>query len=77
MVQLFNAVRKQQKIVDTKLGEAGKSFRRKDNVMASISKGDFLDVLQGQRVKKEQKVKQEVKIEPKTEPTWDQMSDSD
>ena len=54
--------------------------------MASITKGDFLDVLQGQRLKSsletagagvKREIKVEPKLEPKTEPTWDQMSDSE
>jgi len=47
VVQLFNAVRKQQKTVEDKLKEAGSSVRRQDNVLKSVSKGNFLDMLKG------------------------------
>ena len=70
VVQLFNAVRKQQKVITEKMEEAGGSIRRKDNAMSAISKGDFLDILQGHKVKIEPKVevKDEVKEEIKDEP---------
>ena len=44
-MQLFNAVRQQQREIEDKMKEAGSSERRKDNVMKSLSKGAFLDLL--------------------------------
>ena len=47
MVQLFNAVRKQQKDIDEKLNEVGSSIAKREKVMKSVSKGAFLDMLKG------------------------------
>ncbi|ESO94177.1 hypothetical protein LOTGIDRAFT_232439 [Lottia gigantea] len=47
VVQLFNAVSKQQKILDDQLMEAGSSERRKDKVVESLTKDKFLDILKG------------------------------
>lgn len=46
-MQLFNAVKKQQKSMEEKLSEAGSSERRKEQVLKSMTKGQFLDVLKG------------------------------
>ena len=45
VVQLFNAVKQQQKSVEEKLQEAGPSVRRQDHVIESLTKGQFIDVL--------------------------------
>lgn len=45
MVQLFNAVRKHQKTIDTKVKEVGGSERKKAKLLSSVSKKDFIDVL--------------------------------
>lgn len=50
VVQLFNAVRKQQKDVEDQLTEAGSSIRKKDKIMKSVTKGAFLDLLKGTKV---------------------------
>ena len=47
VVQLFNAVRKQQKTREEKLKEVGGSQRKRAKVEASLTKGDFLDMLKG------------------------------
>ena len=44
---MFNAVRKQQKLLGDKLVEAGASVRKQDKVMESMTKGKFLDLLKG------------------------------
>ncbi len=44
-MQLFNAVRKQQKSLEEKLKEVGSSELKRDKVLKSVSKGDFLDIL--------------------------------
>ena len=51
VVQLFNAVKKQQKVTEEKLTEAGSSVRKRDRVLQSISKGAFLDMLKGSQLK--------------------------
>ncbi|XP_055345639.1 RRP15-like protein [Paramacrobiotus metropolitanus] len=45
VVQLFNAVRQQQTTIAEQLDEAGPSVRRSENVLKSVSKGAFLDLL--------------------------------
>ncbi len=47
VVQLFNAVKKQQKDIDEKLNEVGSSVRKRDKVLKSVTKGAFLDMLKG------------------------------
>ena len=47
VVQLFNAVRKQQKSLDDKLKELGTSESKRQKVVQSMSKGRFLDMLKG------------------------------
>lgn len=47
MVQLFNAVREQQKDINSKLKEAKGSVRKEEKVLKSIDKRAFLDVLMG------------------------------
>ncbi|XP_066282273.1 RRP15-like protein [Branchiostoma lanceolatum] len=45
VVQLFNAVKKEQKTIQEKLQEAGPTESKKAKAMSSISKGSFLDKL--------------------------------
>jgi len=47
VVQLFNAVREQQKVVSKKLKEAGPSVIKKERALKSIDKKSFLNVLRG------------------------------
>ncbi|RZB45751.1 Rrp15p domain containing protein [Asbolus verrucosus] len=49
VVQLFNAVRMQQKDISKKLQEAGPLEVRKEKVLKSIDKRAFLDVLMGEK----------------------------
>lgn len=46
-MQLFNAVREQQKIISKKIEEVGPSESKKEKVLKSIDKQGFLDVLRG------------------------------
>ncbi|XP_064600541.1 RRP15-like protein [Liolophura sinensis] len=50
VVQLFNAVKKQQKSVEEKLSAVGSSERKRSKVLESVTKGAFLDLLRGTRV---------------------------
>ncbi|KAJ8948098.1 hypothetical protein NQ318_008451 [Aromia moschata] len=59
VVQLFNAVKIQQKEVDDKLKEAGPLEAKKEKVMKNLDKRAFLDVLMGE---KSQKVDDEVSL---------------
>lgn len=49
VVQLFNAVKMQQKDINKKLKEAGPLEVRKEKVLKSIDKRAFLDVLMGEK----------------------------
>lgn len=49
VVQLFNAVRMQQKDINKKLKEAGPLEVRKEKVLKNIDKRSFLDVLMGEK----------------------------
>lgn len=44
-MQLFNAVKKQQKVIEDKLKEVGSSEFKREKVMKSVNKGQFLDML--------------------------------
>uniref|UniRef100_A0A182Y4D8 RRP15-like protein n=1 Tax=Anopheles stephensi TaxID=30069 RepID=A0A182Y4D8_ANOST len=82
-VQLFNAVRQQQKEVNRKLEEAGKLEYKREKVLKSLNRKEFLDVLMsGPRakselvdnlVKKEEDeddIKSEVDSEDEPKSTW-------
>ncbi|XP_034029834.1 RRP15-like protein isoform X2 [Thalassophryne amazonica] len=45
VVQLFNAVKKHQKMVNDKVKEVSGSERKKARILSSVSKKDFIDVL--------------------------------
>lgn len=46
-MQLFNAVRQQQKEINKKLTQAGPLERKQEKVLRSIDKNSFLDILMG------------------------------
>ncbi|XP_044263911.1 RRP15-like protein [Tribolium madens] len=74
VVQLFNAVRTQQKDISKKLDEAGPLEVRKEKVLKSIDKRAFLDVLMGE---KSQVVsdKADNSIQKSEESTWSVLRD--
>ncbi len=82
VVQLFNAVREQQKSVKVQLDAAGKSTVKRDKVYKSIDKEGFLDVLAGSKrriempkvAKPAKAVKTEVKQED-DESSWKILRD--
>ncbi|XP_012223530.1 RRP15-like protein [Linepithema humile] len=47
VVQLFNAVRQQQMEINKKLSQAGPLERKREQVLKSINKNSFLDILMG------------------------------
>ena len=47
VVQFFNAVKQQQDEISKKLSDAGPSERKREQVLKSIDKTAFLDVLMG------------------------------
>ncbi|XP_064623022.1 RRP15-like protein isoform X2 [Lineus longissimus] len=54
VVQLFNAVKKQQKLIEDRLKEAG-STTKKSKVLSSMTKGAFLDVLKNTHTAEDKK----------------------
>jgi len=66
VVQLFNAVREQQKSIKSQLDVAGKSTVKRDKVFKSIDKEGFLEVLSGNKRRLENAKEKTVKV-PKTE----------
>ncbi|KAF2901429.1 hypothetical protein ILUMI_04753 [Ignelater luminosus] len=76
VVQLFNAVKNQQKDIDNKLKEAGPLEVKRDKVLKNMDKREFLNVLMGDKSKHIEKSNQtEKEIQPVTskkseEPTW-------
>jgi hypothetical protein len=81
-VQLFNAVRAQQKDINKKLNDAGKLESKRDKVMKNINRKEFLNALMsGPRAKselvdnlvKDEQLKDEIKSESESEDeksTW-------
>lgn len=47
VVQLFNAVREQQKDMKSQLRQAGGSFRKQEKVLKTINKASFINMLSG------------------------------
>lgn len=82
VVQLFNAVREQQKDLKSKLKEAGGSFRRQEKVFKNIDKNSFVEILTGKSISKPlgeplaKKPKTEVKDEnDENQSTWNILRD--
>jgi len=82
VVQLFNAVREQQKDIKTKLKEAGGSFRKQEKVFKNIDKNSFVEILTGKSISKpleeplSKKPKTEVKDEnDEKQSTWNILRD--
>ena len=82
VVQLFNAVREQQKDIKSKLKEAGGSFRKQEKVFKNIDKNSFVEILTGKSISKPQgeplakKPKTEVKDEnDENQSTWNILRD--
>lgn len=67
VVQLFNAVRSQQKDLAERLEEAGPLDHKRDAVLNNINKSKFLDVLMGGKRAKSENVDNPIKDEIKTE----------
>lgn len=83
VVQLFNAVRQQQKDIDKRLEEAGPLERKREIVLKNIDKRAFLDVLMGgaksvsvdNPVKSETREKDRQTDKGDNEKTWDVLRD--
>lgn len=80
-MQLFNAVKKQQKDIDSKLKEAGPLEVKRDKVLKNIDKREFLNVLMGDKTKHIEKSNQTekeiapIKSKKNEEPTWNILRD--
>ncbi|CAG2235533.1 unnamed protein product [Mytilus edulis] len=67
VVQLFNAVRKQQKILKEQLDDAGPTEAKKSKALGKMTKGKFLDLLKGQTVANVSNQRMNMKTEIKQE----------
>jgi hypothetical protein len=74
VVQLFNAVRMQQKDISKKLDEAGPLEAKKEKVLKSIDKRAFLDVLMGEKPQA-QTDKAAATVTKSEESTWSVLRD--
>ncbi|XP_014676211.1 PREDICTED: RRP15-like protein [Priapulus caudatus] len=72
VVQLFNAVRQQQKRIEDEMKVAGSSIRKQDKVMKSLTKGRFLDMLKG-GAEKERPTVQIKEDSNETKPAWNAL----
>jgi len=82
VVQLFNAVREQQKDIKSQLKEAGGSFRKQEKVFKNIDKNSFVELLTGKSISKPlseppaKKPKTEVKDEnDENQSSWNILRD--
>ncbi|XP_026478749.1 RRP15-like protein [Ctenocephalides felis] len=75
VVQLFNAVRTQQRDISNKLKEAGPLERKQDKVLKNIDKRAFLDVLMGGKRSISQQVDGPVKTEKQIDSKWNVLRD--
>lgn len=76
VVQLFNAVRTQQKDINKKLKDAGPLEVKRDKVLKSIDKRAFLDVLMGEKSENvEETTKRKEIVKKSEEPTWNVLRD--
>merc|ERR1711974_210566 len=64
VVQLFNAVREQQKDMKSQLREAGGSFRKQEKVLKTINKANFINMLSGKAmVEREEPAEKRSRVE--------------
>ncbi|KAG7256941.1 hypothetical protein CRUP_026350, partial [Coryphaenoides rupestris] len=78
VVQLFNAVRKHQNLVNDKVKEVGGSERKKAKLLSSVTKKDFIDVLRGKNMAGGKVVKAEKRTAAADEdekPSWSVLRD--
>lgn len=68
-MQLFNAVKQQQSEINKKLSDAGPLERKREQVLKSIDKSTFLDVLMGnsKSISVDNNIKNEVQENKKDE----------
>ena len=81
MIQLFNAVSKHQKETKDKVKKEGKSEFKKDAILKSVTKGDFIDLLKdtnttvvGRKKGVDKETKPEVKPETQQQQQQQQQS---
>ncbi|XP_071962494.1 RRP15-like protein [Antedon mediterranea] len=79
VVQLFNAVKKEQKTLESKLTEVGASERKRAKVESSMSKGQFLNLLKKTASKTQQSNDDEKTSQDSSKKrcaTWDVLRDN-
>jgi len=88
VVQLFNAVREQQKDMKSQLRQAGGSFRKQEKVLKTINKANFINMLSGKamvegeepaekksRLEKEEEDEDEVEEKEPKQSSWNILRD--
>lgn len=75
VVQLFNAVRQHQKTLGEKLSLAGNSEVKKEKILKTFTKGEFLDILKNKE-KKSQETEKDEKSSEEKQNTWDALRDN-
>jgi len=88
VVQLFNAVREQQKDMKSQLRQAGGSFRKQEKVLKTINKANFINMLSGKamvegeepaekksRLEKEEEDEDEVEEKEQKQSSWNILRD--
>jgi len=79
VVQLFNAVREQQKDIKDQLKSAGGSFRKQEKVLQNIDKNSFVELLTGKSVnipnEEPPSKKSKLKAPDENESSWNILRD--
>jgi len=89
VVQLFNAVREQQKDMKSQLRQAGGSFRKQEKVLKTINKANFINMLSGKamveqgdepaekrsRLEKEEEDEEEEEEKEQKQSSWNILRD--
>jgi len=78
VVQLFNAVREQQKDMKSQLKQAGGSFRKQEKVLKTINKENFINMLSGKAtVRSEEPAEKRSRVEREVEEEEEEMEEKE
>merc|ERR1719150_3246803 len=78
VVQLFNAVREQQKDMKSQLKQAGGSFRKQEKVLKTINKENFISMLSGKAtVRSEEPAEKRSRVEREVEEEEEEVEEKE
>jgi len=78
VVQLFNAVREQQKDMKSQLKQAGGSFRKQEKVLKTINKENFINMLSGKAtVRSEEPAEKRSRVEREVEEEEEEVEEKE